>query len=126
MSTRDSQPQVDYREVEALDQGDAKAAETALRTEWGNEYITNVRLVSQHVDNLPETERDVIENQPLANGYLPLNDPSFQKDLLRKVRTGKEGKAEIEELMKDRGSRYWKGPDALRLQARYRDLLRGS
>ncbi|MCZ7565167.1 MAG: hypothetical protein M5U08_16465 [Burkholderiales bacterium] len=31
--------------------------------------------------------------------------------------------AELRKLMCERGSRYWKGPDAERLQARYRQLL---
>ncbi|MCC6208559.1 MAG: hypothetical protein IT488_10470 [Gammaproteobacteria bacterium] len=124
MTTENSQ--LDYRAIEQLDASDAKVAESALKTEWGNEYATNVRLVSQHLDNLSETERERIENEALPDGRLPLNDPAYSADLARKARSGSETKAEIEELMRDPGSKYWKGADALRIQARYRDLLRGS
>jgi hypothetical protein len=122
-------------EVDRLDRDDARRAEGALRNVWGVEYEANVRLIDQYLRTLPASKREQIEQERDADGTLALNNPKRLRELAAWARRGPvsadgQRKTEGEELdelrvmMRDRGSRYWKGRDAERLQARYRDLIR--
>lgn len=123
----------DYREVEAADREDARKAERVMRAEWGTEYETNRRLIAGYLRTLTQAERDKLELQPNADGVLPLNDPAELRKLVQIARGGGSaapaGKTEAQEFSELRAmmgnpySAYWKGRDADRHQARYRDLL---
>lgn len=122
-----------YREVEAQDAEDARRAESVMRAEWGTEYETNRRLIDAYLRGLPQEQREKIELQPNADGVLPLNDPAELRKLVEIARGGGNaapaGKTEAQEfaelraMMANPYSAYWKGRDADRHQARYRDLL---
>lgn len=123
------------RQLEALDRQDRDSTRGVMRERWGSEYDANRDLVSRHLDNLPSERRAWYEGAD-QNGRLRLNDPETLDRLAQEARAavppalaqaakehGSE-KAALEAMIRDRTSAYWKGPDAARLQARYRDLLR--
>jgi hypothetical protein len=125
------------RATAARDASDAKAASKALRIEWGDEAASNLRVLRSYVDSLPAAEREALMHKELPDGRLALNDPATVQALVRKARAappalveaakkhGGDDLAALREMMKNRSGPYWKGRDAERLQARYRDLLRG-
>lgn len=119
-------------ELEELDTRDMKQAERAMRAEWGEEYATNLRLVNRYLDALPAAEREAIETERLEDGTLLLNTPEGLKRLAILARGGgpeartppAEELRALRAMMRNPASEYWRGPDAERHQARYRDLLR--
>lgn len=122
------------RHLDQLDTNDRIAGEAVLRNEWGHDFHRNLRLVHQYIGNLPASKREAIESAQTAVGTLLLNDPVTLKQLLVNAQrtpelvaqarnNGTSERAEIEKMMRDRRSDYWKGPNAERFQARYRQLL---
>jgi hypothetical protein len=121
------------REIERQDAEDARNAAHVMQREWGTEYEANRRLIAGYLRRLPTEERDKFELQPNAEGVLPLNDPARLRELVVLARGGgtaaPSGKTEAQEFAELRAlianpySNYWKGADAERNQARYRDLI---
>jgi hypothetical protein len=122
-------------EAEAMGRQQREAATNALRIEWGElgeeEYSANLRAI----DQLPAGRRKEEFERFNDKGVLAMYDPVVLKRLAAEARQAptwlaeaakKHGgeKAAIEILMANRASSYWKGRDAERLQARYRDLVR--
>lgn len=112
------------------DAQDKRQAQAALRAEWGNLYVQNLRAVKQIFANLPIGVQQALESAELDDGTLLLNSEVGLRWLfdLARVPLSAGGSvaaemAEIQSLMGKPGSRYWRGPDAERLQARYRQLL---
>lgn len=123
----------------------AKAAESSsielLREEWGPEYKRNLNVMHGYLDTLPEPVADAFRHGRGADG-IPLG---YNPDVLRwlaaqaleanPVATVVPGAGanqasaiadeiiNIEKLMGNRQSTYWKGPEAAKLQARYLELV---
>lgn len=118
------------REVDALVTQHRNDARAAMRQEWGHEYQTNLKLINDYLDGLPDAEREKIEHETLPDGRLALNDPARLRELAKLARGGgpeqsskppDERRAEIEKFMREHRGRYDKD---LAMQAEYRDLLR--
>lgn len=115
-----------------LDASDAREVRAAMRGEWGSMYVQNIRAIKETLANLPIGVQQAIENAEIDDGTLLLNTQAGLRWLLDLGRANLTGGgsvaaelAEIRGLMGKQGSRYWKGPDAERLQARYRQLIGG-
>lgn len=132
------------RQVEARHQMDAEhraKAEETLRQEWGSEFKLNNNMINGLLDMAPEGVKDQLLGARLADGTPLGNDPAtlrFLANLAREVNPvatvvpGSGGNAmqaiesemgDLEKMMGDRKSEYWKGPKSATLQARYRDLV---
>jgi len=116
------------------------ATEDTLRAEWGNDYRTNINHITSFLSTAPEGVADLLSNARGADGKAILNDPGTVKWLATLAREfnpvgtivpaggnpmqGIENrKAELTKMMGNSGSEYWKGPQANKLQAEYRDLV---
>ena len=116
-------------------------AEEKLRTEWGPDYKPNKAMAEALLARAPAGFRD-----RFMNGYLADHTPikasveawKWLVQMEREINPaatvvpgaggdlGKTIDAEIAELKKEMGnpnSSYWKGPDAEKKQARYRELV---
>lgn len=118
------------------DDGDCEGTRTAMQAEWGSQYEANVTLCTRYLDALPPAVQMAFENARLDDGTKVLNTPSVLRWLTQQARgatrtqpsrsvlsNASSEKREIEALMAKPGSRYWRGPDAEHLQARYREIL---
>jgi hypothetical protein len=138
---------------EAADDEFHQKSDDALRAEWGNDYRKNVNAIGNILATLPDEMhiRDgnrtevggVLLAARLPNGRLLGDHPVFVKWLANQARelnptatllpagtgdpTGSIDNEiqNIEKLMKDRTSEYWRGPKSGEMQQRYRDLLEG-
>jgi hypothetical protein len=138
---------------EAADDDFHQKSDDALRSEWGADYRKNVNAIGNILSTLPEEMhiRDgnrtevggVLLAARLPNGRLLGDHPVFVKWLANQARelnptatllpagTGDPTGSidteiqNIEKLMKDRTSDYWRGPKSGEMQQRYRDLLDG-
>lgn len=129
---------------EALDAEQAKAAVDELRdpeTGWGKDYRTNMSLVNSLLESTFGAEaKEQLLNGRYGDGKGFFNDVNVLKglaELARKLNPvgviiPNEGEptkalhdeiAEIESLMSNRSSEYYKGPKADAMQARYRELI---
>lgn len=118
----------------------AKATDE-LRAEWGADYRRNVNLATSTLENAPPGLADNILGARLADGTPLGNNPDALRwlaNLAREINPaatvlpnaggnslealGTE-RANIEALMGDRTSKYWKGPESEKLQQRYRDII---
>lgn len=113
-----------------LDTADRNQMRRQMGDQWGSEYQANVNLCCAALDALPLGVQEAIENARLDDGKMLLNTRVGLMWLLSMARrphinvpAGSDERTEIEELMRDHGSRYYQGPDAAGLQARYRDLI---
>jgi len=115
--------------------------EDALRAEWGNDYRANINHIHGFLSSAPEGVAALVMNARGPDGRAILNDAHVVRWLasvsreLNPVGTivpGSGGTSTatidteitgIEKLMGDRSSAYWKGPEASKMQARYRDLI---
>lgn len=119
----------------------AMEAQDALRAEWGAEYRANINAATSLLDAAPAGLKDQFMRGRLADGT-PIGSsvaalqwlsqlarelnpaatlvPSAGANTAGAIDTEIEG---FEKKMKDRGSDYWKGPNAEKNQARYRELL---
>jgi hypothetical protein len=117
----------------AADERDKAAALSTMRSEWGTSYDHNIDRIHTWLDAQPEDFSEELLNARHFDGTPICSKPSFLRALLqcagarssRGVSASGQGAElrEIEALMSDRNSRYFRGPDAASLQARYRELL---
>lgn len=135
-----------WNEVEnvtnARDEADGqyhKQAEDALRADWGQDYRRNVNAVHNLINGAPQGVRERMMGGRTADGRLIGDDPHILKwlaDLSMQANPHAsilppggtiEGlssrKAEIDKLISDRRSDYYRGPNADKLQAEYRQIL---
>lgn len=133
------------QDAEAAKQADADANQreetmVALRQEWGADYTRNVNTVNAFLGTLPDGLGNKIAMSRGPDG-LPLgNDPAMARWLAQMAReanplasviSGAGDKsslladeiASLKTKMGDKNSDYWKGPNADKNQARYRELL---
>lgn len=132
------------RQQEAVTESEKKleaATEDQLRKDWGEDYRTNKAMAEALLARAPEGFRD-----KFMNGYLEDQTPikasaeswKWLVQMEREInpaatvvpgQTGDLGKAvaveivELKKLMSDTNSKYWKGPEADKLQSRYRQLI---
>jgi hypothetical protein len=117
-----------------------KDSEDALRQEFGTDYRRNVRIANEFFDGLGELGKRLLGGRT-ADGRLIAADPDLirwavqkqleQNPLATVMPGGGQGGVQAMEteiatlkgLMADPGSKYWKGPEATKLQTRYRELL---
>lgn len=130
-------------EKEALAEADLAANETTedeLRSEWGNEYRTNINKINGLLDTAPEGVRDDILGARLASGK-PLGSDSnalkflidlalIQNPTTTLVPDGgnmadsiQDEILSLEGMMGNPSSEYRKGTKSEKLQARYRELI---
>lgn len=113
----------------------------ALREEWGPEYRRNINVVNSFVETLPEAVQTIISEGTLPDGTLIGNNPevlrwlasqALEANPLATVAPGAgadagkavaEEIADIEKMMGDKNSDYWKGPKSEMIQERYRLLI---
>ena len=112
------------------DDNDRKQVRAQMQKEWRESYGANVKRIKSFLETLPQSVQDVLWDGRTLDNTLALNDPSVLRWLLRLTQpagaypgNSEREKREIEALMKKPGSRYWKGPEAEFLQARYRELV---
>lgn len=131
------------REITEMRQQDAafrKESEDVLRGEWGSEYRLNVNLVSGLLDAAPAGLKEKLLGSRLGTGEELGSHPDVMRWLASMARqinpvatvvpSGgnsmqviESEMASLEKLMGDRKSAYWKGPEAAKMQQRYRDLV---
>lgn len=116
-------------------------AEDSLRKEWGGEYRRNLTTVQNFLaSHAPDGLADRLLGGRSADGRRLGDDPAMLAFLVRAARDANPmasvlpageanpGKAVADELsglkkmMGDQRSEYWRGPDAQKNQARYREL----
>ncbi|MGD9381875.1 MAG: hypothetical protein PVI03_05465, partial [Candidatus Thorarchaeota archaeon] len=133
------------KEEEARIEQDAEvksASEDALRAEWGNEYRANVNRIHGLLDMAPEGVKDKILNARFPDGTPFGSDPDSLKFLIdlavqiNPVTTLVPGAGDniagaisdelknLETMMGNKNSEYWKGPKAADNQKRYLELVR--
>ena len=118
-------------ELDAIDaraEGDRAAGLDGLRTLWGHEFASRLRLVQRYVRTLPAAARERLENAVLPGGRMAANDPNVIVKLYNEavglaspLGAGSLAKeiAAIEEVMRTDPRRYRK--DEL-MQAKLREL----
>lgn len=132
------------RQEKAMGEAEKKAKDDAdekLRQEWGADYRTNKAMAEALLARAPQGFRDRFMNGYLADHTPIAASPEAWKWLVQTEREinpaatvvpgqttniGQTVEAELVELKKlmgDKNSKYWKGPEADKLQQRYRDLV---
>lgn len=133
------------REAEAnIAEGDRAhktEVEDALRAEWGADYRANVNVMQAVLKSAPAGVAEMLQSARGADGRAVLNDPNVLRWLanvgreLNPVATLMPGAGtnagnsiaeeigNIEKLMANPSSEYWKGPTSERMQSRYRELI---
>lgn len=132
------------RQQEAMGEAEKKAteeADEALRKEWGSDYKANKSMAEALLARAPAGFRDRFMNGYLSDHRPIKASPEAWKWLAQMEREinpaatvvpgaggdlGKTIEAELTDLKKLMGnsnSAYWKGPEAEKKQARYRDLV---
>lgn len=117
------------------------AAVDALRNEWGPDYRRNVNAVKSLLGSAAGDLTEVFAQARLADGTSVLNQPDVMRFLAGMAREinpshtvvpGAGSNAanaiadeisNLEKMMGDHGSDYWKGPSADKNQTRYRELV---
>lgn len=115
----------DYDRAVERSEADAEACATALKIRWGDEYVSRLRTVKQHVASLPAAQRDMLETSITADGVAALNQPSLIEQLYLQAVGGQPANlqaeiAEIESVLRNQPTKYWKSAN---MQERYRYLL---
>lgn len=112
-----------------------------LREEWGADYKRNLNVMHGYLDTLPAEVADAFRSGKDANG-VPLGYNSavlkwltaqaMEANPVATVVPGAGANqasaiadeiANLEKMMGNRGSEYWKGPSAAKHQARYLELV---
>lgn len=135
--------QVD-QQIQSDTEAEKKAVETCeeqLRKDWGGDYKTNKAMADALLDRAPSGFKDRILNGYTADGAQIKADPATWKWLVQLERElnpfatvvpgGGSGSAatvearinELKGLMGNQNSKYWKGPEAEKLQEEYRNLV---
>ena len=141
------QQQITQSQRNDLDESNRAKVEEDLRREWGPEYKTadgqngkNLNAIANLFSDAPEGLFDQILSARDAEGMLLGDNPNFIKwaaSLGREIyptatlipfgadaaKGVLDRKAEIESLMGNSKSEYWKGPKADALQTEYRELI---
>jgi hypothetical protein len=135
----ESQLEAEKSALEDADAKDIEATEDALRSEWGNEYRTNMNKVHGLLDTAPEGFKEQLMDARLKDGTMLGNNPDalkflaglalIQNPTTTLVPAGGDLQSsiademkELESMMGNKVSEYWKGPKAEDNQARYREL----
>ena len=118
-----------------------QVAEDELRGEWGQEYRANMTAVKNLVAGMPEGVAANLLGGRTANGQRIGDSPAMIRWLAQISRElnpaatllpnvgGDAGKsitdriADIEKMMGDSGSDYWRGPKSESIQSEYRTLI---
>ncbi len=124
------------QEAEHLAQSQRETARNELAIEWGNELEPTLRAIDSHIQAMQPDRREAL-NAVNDKGVHRLLDAGELKKLgaearqppaalaeLAKKDYGGDQRRALEHMMKDRRGPYWRGPDAERHQAAYRDLVR--
>jgi hypothetical protein len=127
-------------ERENKDRTTAQTTQDALHAEWGSEYRQNMNLMHGLLDTAPPGVKDKFLGGRLADGTPIGSDPETLRFLtmlarqINPVTTLVPGAganisgavddeiAQLEGLMGNRSSEYWKGPTADKKQTRLREL----
>lgn len=127
--------------VAERDQQFRAQSEDALRQEFGAEFRRNVNAVGALIGSMPEDVRGSFLLARMPDGRLIGDHPEVIRFLARTalelnpaatVIPGHSGdpmksigdrKAEIQKMMGDRSSEYWRGPKSVDLQKEFRDLV---
>lgn len=56
---------------------DAQGAQQALRETWGNDYQTNLNIIQNQLEGLPESVRDDFSQARMPDGTALFNSPEF-------------------------------------------------
>ena len=130
-----------FAEQAARDEEARIHAEDELRQEFGPEYRRNLEIARNFLKGAPESVREKLETGRAADGTPLGNDPdiirwmvglSREMNPLATVVPGSGTNAaqaveselsNLRSLMGDHKSAYWKGPEAQKMQARYRELV---
>ena len=128
-------------ERHALDKQQKEEIEDALRVEWGTDFRKNKDMIEALLDTWPAGSKDLIFGARLADGTPLASNINILRGLSQMAReqfgdtfiAPAEGAGAIasitdeidsmKTLMADKNSKYWKGPESAKLQARYRDLV---
>lgn len=121
------------------DNADKAACERALQAVWKGAYHSHVATIKRFLDTAPQSLREGLLSARSDDDVATLNDPAALKWLLQLARPrlevprggdepapdqtaiNSERRREIEQMMANRNSPYWKDGGAT--QAEYRDLL---
>lgn len=138
-SAQRAEAQLEARQLQ--DQQITAEADELLREEWGAETKLNKNMILGLLDTAPEGVKDRIMGGRLADGTPITSDVKTLRWLagiareINPVATVVPGAgtnsaqvietemATMQKLMGDPKSAYWKGPEAEKMQARYRDLI---
>src|SRR5574340_294585 len=111
-----------------------------MKQEWGTEFELNRNLINGMLDTAPAGVKEQIWGARLPDGTPLSSHPDvlrWMANMAREVnpvatvvapnsnamQAIESERANIEKLMGDRDSTYWKGPGAEKMQARYRELI---
>lgn len=132
------------QQEEALAEKDAtyeQEGEDTLRQEWGKEFRSNINRIHALLDTAPQGLKDLVLGGRLAGGVPLASHPDMLRwliDIANQVNPvgtlvaagGGDMASSVDDeitslkaLMGNKNSKYWKGPEAEKLQKRYRDLL---
>jgi hypothetical protein len=118
-----------------------RQTEDILRKDWGDEYRPEVNRIENLLNTFSPEAQAAIQFGRDDKGMPLLDNPHFLRDMAVQARiinpvstvvaggganqmTSVETElAQIQGMMGDRESKYWKGPEADKLQARCRELL---
>jgi hypothetical protein len=127
-------------QMSEIDSQHRQEAINELQGEWSGDYTTNMNLINGMLRaELSEEDREALTNGRYGDGRGFFNSPGVLKLFGKLARMyNPHGKplpndvtalqatedeiTEIEALMGDRSSKYYKGPEAEKLQARIREL----
>lgn len=127
-------------DIEAQDTERWTGVEEELRAEWGADYAKNKNLITGLLDTAPQNIKDQLIAARLPDGTKLGGNPDalrFLVSLAREINpigtlvpgasgTGvaaiEDEMANLQKMMGDHNSEYWKGPKSEKLQARYREL----
>ena len=118
----------------------AARAELSSEAVWGREAPMNINLIHSLLDTAPPGVKDQImgarspDGTPLANNVPFLTWLASTAREINPVATVTSATGDpmqalntergaLEKLISDHDSAYWKGPTAMQMQARYRDIL---
>lgn len=132
------------QQVQRMEEADSafeEEGEEVLRTEWGGEYKKNIKAMRGLLDQLPDDVRDSFATARTADGKLIGNHPEVIKWLTRMAyeinpvasvmpavgdnasKSINDEIGDIEKMIRDPKSDYWRGAKSADLQERYRKLL---
>jgi hypothetical protein len=136
--------QIQRQQAESRAEADVAAqqgVEDTLRQEWGGNYRGEVNAINGLLDQAPKGVKEAMLSARGPDGSLLLNNVDAVRWLSAMAREinpastvvpgagANAGKAieerlgEIQKMMGDRKSAYWRGPESAKLQAEFRDLV---